>query len=237
MNLNNAASILKIPHATRIRGGHHNVEVEPGTSSQLLFQVHACGSGELIDIKMDPLNKPITMDIKKIIHLKWEIPDHSQSLVCCGHVLEDNMSLSSLANKVKASEKIWLSLRPGKMPQPERELSPILRDSSFGLALTSIFSLSSVLDDVSNLQDVAPCMSIFNCFCRHYSLQAEKNHFNEKADLSENTAAAQISNSKSDSSVFLSRTQFTWRPTIEDQKLLRCAVLSPGLRNNLTIHV
>ena len=148
------------------------------------------------------------MHLKKYVFLRWGVIAQDQALVCCGHVLEDNMLLADLSKKVQDSEIIWFTLC--KLPRAENEMFPIQ-------ALKSMFSLSTDCES-SKLQNAGQCICIFLKFCQRFSgsiISVEAPAF-KKRRLDDSQQPVQSQDSE-----FTLRTQFTWMPTESEQRSLR----------------
>ena len=124
----------------------------------MFFRVQTCGSGEELTLEIDPQQETV-LYMKKRIYLRWGVPVQDQSLVCCGHPLEDDMPLATLSRKTQNSETIWLTLC--KLAYAENEMFSMR-------ALRSIFSLSAHYEP-SDLQDSSQCVPVFLKFCERYS--------------------------------------------------------------------
>ncbi len=180
----------------------------------MLFRVKACGSGE--ELTLDIVQRQETvLHIKNCVQVKWGLPAQDQALICCGHVLEDDMPVASLFEKNPDSETIWCTVC--KLPLDENEMHQIG-------ALKSIFSLSSDYEP-SDSQDSGECISILLKFCQYYSSALS-------VTASEQDLAVQ---DMVGTQAFVHRTQFTWRPTDSEQSSLRYAAERSGLGIRITL--
>jgi hypothetical protein len=172
-------------------------------SAGMIFRVQTCGSGEELTLNIVPRQETV-LHIKNYVRVKWGLPAQDQALVCCGHVLEDDMLLASLSEKNPDSETIWCTVC--KLPLAENEMHRIG-------ALKSIFSLSADYEP-SDSQDSGECISIFLKFCQYYSSASSATASVQNQAVQGKWVGAQA---------FAHRTRFTWRPTDSEQSSLRYA--------------